>query len=204
MADNAINDLISKYSIDDVKKAAAGKQDLDKNAFLNLLVTQLKNQDPLDPLKNEEFIAQLAQFNSLEQMMNLNTSFTKMLLVQQMGQATALIGQPVAYQNEAGETLQGIAQSVTVQDGEPQIQVGSDMVPFENIIALGQATTSDILAQASYLIGKQVSWLDADGTRKSGIVASVELNGGNPLLTLTGNSGKTLGLSDIIAVASPT
>lgn len=50
------------------------KNDLDKDAFLRLLTTQLANQDPLNPIEDREFIAQLAQFSSLEQMQNLNKS----------------------------------------------------------------------------------------------------------------------------------
>lgn len=48
--------------------------DLDKNAFLRLLTVQLSNQDPLNPMEDREFIAQLAQFSALEQMQNLNTT----------------------------------------------------------------------------------------------------------------------------------
>lgn len=198
-----LNDIISKYSVEDLQAKNAQSSELDKNAFLNLLVTQLKYQDPLDPLKNEEFIAQLAQFNSLEQMMNLNTSFDKMLLVQQLSQATGLIGQPVAYQNADGEFLAGIAQSVTVEDGVPMLQVGNDSVSVDNIVALGQATTSSILSQASYLIGKEVSWIDDTGGRQSGIVNTVEIDAGVPYLILSGDEGKVLGLSDIIAVSQP-
>ncbi|CAK7020100.1 hypothetical protein KQI38_19595 [Tissierella carlieri] len=50
--------------------------DLDKDAFLRLLTTQLANQDPLNPMEDREFIAQLAQFSSLEQMQNLNKTFS--------------------------------------------------------------------------------------------------------------------------------
>lgn len=48
---------------------------LDKNAFLHLLITQLKNQDPMNPMKDKEFIAQMAQFSSLEQLQQMNEKF---------------------------------------------------------------------------------------------------------------------------------
>lgn len=55
----------------------APKQELDKDAFLQLLVTQLRYQDPLNPVDDKEFIAQMAQFTSLEQMQNLNKTATE-------------------------------------------------------------------------------------------------------------------------------
>jgi flagellar basal-body rod modification protein FlgD len=55
-------------------ESAPVKDAMDKDAFLRLLVTQLKNQDPLKPADNTEFVAQLAQFSSLEGITNLNTS----------------------------------------------------------------------------------------------------------------------------------
>lgn len=58
--------------IDNKKSLETKKNDLDKDAFLRLLTTQLANQDPLNPMEDKEFIAQLAQFSSLEQMQNLN------------------------------------------------------------------------------------------------------------------------------------
>lgn len=58
--------------------ANSGKDELGKDAFLQLLVTQLQNQDPLNPTDNTEFVAQLAQFSSLEGITNLNTSMTGM------------------------------------------------------------------------------------------------------------------------------
>lgn len=62
---------------DDKKTIDTRKNDLDKDAFLRLLTTQLANQDPLNPMEDREFIAQLAQFTALEQMQNLNKNFEK-------------------------------------------------------------------------------------------------------------------------------
>ncbi len=80
----------------------AEANDLDKDAFLKLLVAQLNNQDPLSPMKNEEFIAQLAQFSSLEQMQQINSNLSQsidadFLLNQAMNNSlvTTLIGKDV-------------------------------------------------------------------------------------------------------------
>jgi flagellar basal-body rod modification protein FlgD len=69
--------------------------DLDKQAFLLLLVKQLGNQDPLDPMDNNEFVSQLALFGSLEQQINLNASFEQFLSMQQLTQASTLLGKVV-------------------------------------------------------------------------------------------------------------
>lgn len=66
-------ELIHRFDDEKEKKVEnAPNNDLDKMAFLRLLTTQLANQDPLNPMEDREFIAQLAQFSALEQMQNLN------------------------------------------------------------------------------------------------------------------------------------
>jgi flagellar basal-body rod modification protein FlgD len=93
--------------------ASAGMPDaVDKEAFLQLLVTQLKYQDPLSPISNEEFLAQLAQFSSLEQLQSINTGTQTGLLLQQSvtnSLSTALIGKDVLVGTDA----------VTIAGGQP-------------------------------------------------------------------------------------
>ncbi len=84
------NDIEYIYKFDEQANRAdnSKKNDLDKDAFLRLLTVQLSNQDPLNPIEDREFIAQLAQFSSLEQIQNLNNtvanSSTEMIEVMDM------------------------------------------------------------------------------------------------------------------------
>jgi flagellar basal-body rod modification protein FlgD len=68
--------LAGLYSTPNQAGSAAGSTELGKDAFLRLLTTQLKNQDPSDPVRNEDFVAQLAQFSSLEQLTTANDTLT--------------------------------------------------------------------------------------------------------------------------------
>ena len=71
------------------------KDSLSKEDFLKILVTQLTHQDPTQPMEDREFIAQMAQFSSLEQMQNLNKEFSRVADLIALSQATTLIGKTV-------------------------------------------------------------------------------------------------------------
>ncbi len=79
---------------------------LGKDEFLKLLITQLKYQNPLEPMEDKDFITQMASFSSLEQMQNLNTTIANLVASNQLQQAAALIGKQVSYitVSSSGET----------------------------------------------------------------------------------------------------
>lgn len=89
---NAINSSNSKTS----KKSGS---ELGKDDFLKLLMAQMKNQDPLNPMQDKDYIAQLATFSSLEQMTNMNTSLNNFLtsMSTNLLQFSELIGKKVSY-----------------------------------------------------------------------------------------------------------
>ena len=96
---------------------------LGKDDFLKLLLTQLSNQDPLKPMEDKEFIAQLAQFNTLEQMQQVNKNLVDMLTTQTISQASSLIGKLVV----AG-AVGGKVTAVTMVNGQAQLilKVGNE------------------------------------------------------------------------------
>ena len=90
-----------------------GSSFIGKEGFLKLLITQLQNQDPLEPMSNEDFAAQLAQFSSLEQMQNLNESFGQLMDLTRISGSANLIGKNVEYFDEAsGLNLGGTVDKV--------------------------------------------------------------------------------------------
>ncbi|NUU35842.1 flagellar hook assembly protein FlgD [Pseudomonas sp. C2B4] len=128
----SLNDILANSSIKTTKdtdalgsaaNSATGKKALGKDAFLQLLVTQLKNQNPLEPQGNGEFVAQLAQFSSLEGITTLNTTVSGIASnygSSQALQASSLVGRSVIAPGdkaviESGKSLTGsisIPQSV--------------------------------------------------------------------------------------------
>ncbi len=106
-------------------------QELGKDDFLKLRITQLSNQDPTNPMENTEFIAQMAQFSSLEQMTNMSTSFTRMANMLFSSEATNTIGRTVEL-NVNGEMQTGIVEAAT-RGENPMVQVNGSLYSMDYI-----------------------------------------------------------------------
>ena len=99
-----------------------------KNDFLKLLVAQLQNQDPMKPMEDTQFIAQMAQLNTVEQLTAMNNQLTEFLNSQALSQASALIGKTVEAAAPGGSVINGIVEEVRVQQGKPILVVNGKSV----------------------------------------------------------------------------
>lgn len=120
--------------------ASAGfSSQIGQNQFLQLLVAQMKSQNPLEPTSNQEFLGQLAQFSTLSGIETLNSNFSDLMSLQQITQGSSLIGKQVAYMNADDQAASGIVQSVAVTDGKMQLQVGGNLITLDRILGVAAA-----------------------------------------------------------------
>lgn len=111
-------------------------QTLGQNDFLKLLVTQMTSQDPLNPQKDTDFIAQMAQFSSLEQSKTMASDVSTLRAQQNFSQAYSLLGQTVSLQVDKNATAQGIVQAVQVDAGTPKLLVNGRSYDLSQLLTV--------------------------------------------------------------------
>ena len=107
------------------------KQELDKDDFLKILLTQLTHQDPSEPMKDKEFIAQMAQFSTLEQMTNMAGAFTELSGVMATSRAMGTLGHEVEILN-GDQLVRGVVEAVSGREF-PQVLVGGTYYDLDKV-----------------------------------------------------------------------
>ena len=118
---------------------------LDENDFLNLLVAQLKYQDPSKPVDSSQFMSQTAQFTQVQQMDEMTKATESVLSLQQGLAASALVGKTVQYTLADGTTGSGTALSASfgvASNAEPTVRVGTQDIPLSSITTVGEPRTT--------------------------------------------------------------
>ena len=121
------------------KDATADK--LGSDAFLQLLVAQLKYQDPTNPADSTQFLAQTAQFQMVEKLEQLTKMTTEMNRIQHTVEATALLGKQVTYTVD-GEEKTGVVTSTHLYSNGPTVRVGGKDVALEAVQQISVPSTS--------------------------------------------------------------
>lgn len=111
----------------------APKQEMDGEMFLSLLVTQLANQDPSNPMDTNEMIGQTTQLATMEQLTTLTTRQLESFSLQMRSAASALIGREVEYVDAGGKTVTGTVESVSFAGPVPLVNVGGTAVALDSI-----------------------------------------------------------------------
>ena len=122
--------VVESASQSSLKKAESAGSDMDKDAFLQLLVAQMKYQDPLQPTSNTEYISQYAQFSQVEQMQNMAASTD-------LARASSLVGQQVYVKTTAsnGESkyVQGRVDYVVYENGKAYLAIEESLYSLEDL-----------------------------------------------------------------------
>lgn len=119
--------------------ATNAKKELDQEVFLQLLVAQLRNQDPTSPMDTTEMMAQSTQLASMEQLTGLADTSRDSFALQMRIAASGLVGQTVGYVDADGVTQTGVASSVSFEGPVPVVSVGDVKVPLDSVSAVTAA-----------------------------------------------------------------
>lgn len=114
-------------------KTSNASANMGPDQFMQLMITQMTHQDPMEPMKDSEFIGQLAQFSTLESIKKLNSSFADMLFMQQLTQGADLIGKNIVYAQAGQGEQRGVVDAVKVEDGKLQLSVGDKTVALADV-----------------------------------------------------------------------
>lgn len=192
---------------------------LGKDEFLKILMVQLQNQDPLNPMEDKEFIAQMAQFTSLEQMTKMASSFEKFIEFQKSNTLSSYvgwIGKNVDYEiitknvdedgNELDPTIEtgsGIIESIVNKGDIVELHLDDGKVIYQDEIKKVQnqyeSSYENQLTMSSQMVGMMVSWLNEDKEQVDlSIISSVHMKNGRILYEL--NDGTLIKGEQIVKV----
>ena len=125
---------------------------LNLNDFLNMLLTELQNQDPLSPMDSTTMLTQIGQITQVGATQNLTTTLNSLLLGTGLNSASQMIGKTISGLGDDGTQVTGVVNGVTVTNGTPELNVGTESVSLSNVSAIlsnnGTGSPTDTSSQA--------------------------------------------------------
>lgn len=200
------NSIDPSLLIKNSPKAASttGSSALGKDDFMKILITQLQNQDPLNPMDDKDFVSQMATFSSLEQLTNLNSTLQNFVTSQSQNSLASysqLMGKEVSWSKTDTTTdpsnpidTTGTGKIVSIQNKGGQINFTLDngtVIGPGDISQVDENSNENSLLQASMLIGKTVTYLDSNNNELQAVVQSVSSKNGSILFQLN-DANKTV------------
>lgn len=207
-----VNSINSSYLLSNLQKdRKAGSDILGKDDFLKILMTQLQNQDPLNPMQDKDFVAQMATFSTLEQITNMGKSIDRFVQAEQQNKMISysqFTGKEITWhkiETENGQEVvrQGNGRVQSVQFKEDTVtfvlEDGTELEPA-NISQVNELSRENSMLQASMLIGKTVTYLNAEKQEKTAIVQSVSFKDGKTSYLLDDENNTSIVSSQITKI----
>lgn len=173
---NTNNSTIDGLSINKKTETKKNNNELGQAAFLELMITQMKNQNPLEPQDNSEFVAQLAQFSSVEGLERLNKNFTSFMSTNAL-QASSLVGRSVSVESDTSTLQNGGLISGTFDldysSKDAKISIYDDVGSLVQSIPLGELSKGENVfrwdGQNIEVNGKLLDWKAPDNGAAVGV-----------------------------------
>jgi flagellar basal-body rod modification protein FlgD len=173
---NTNSSAIDSLSINKKTETKKNNNELGQAAFLELMITQMKNQNPLEPQDNSEFVAQLAQFSSVEGLERLNKNFTSFMSTNAL-QASSLVGRSVSVETDTSTLLNGGLISGMVDldysSKDAKISIYDDVGSLVQTIPLGELSQGENVfrwdGQNIEVNGKLLDWKAPDNGAPVGV-----------------------------------
>jgi len=173
----------------------------DPNAFLKILVAQMKYQNPMEPTNSDTFINQLTQMASMEQMANVSTSMNNLAVQYEMSRDFEMIGQQVTLR-AGNNTIRGIVGGVEIVNKKPYFYLAGEpqgnRYTLDQVTGINKPADLDILPYLA-LVGQSVKVANDNG-EFTGLVDKILFNNGNPLIQVNGD---TFDINDILEIINP-
>ena len=121
-------------------KPTSSKMSLKPEDFIKMMITQLQNQDPMEPAKNEQLLAQMSQIGQLQSSTDLQTSLKTMVLQNNIGSAGNLIGKKVNGLDATGAKIDGLVTSVRVENDQVSLDLDNGQsLSLSNVLGIAQS-----------------------------------------------------------------
>ncbi|MEH7440952.1 flagellar hook assembly protein FlgD [Bacillus sp. JJ1122] len=208
-----VNGINSSYLLSNLQKErkSSGSDVLGKDDFLKILMTQLQNQDPLNPMQDKDFVAQMATFSTLEQITNMGKSIDRFVQAEEQNRMISysqFAGKEITWhkieeQNGQEIVKEGTGKVASVQFKENDVlfilEDGTTLEPG-NISQINELSQENHLLQASMLIGKTVTYLDTNKQEQTAVVQSVSFKNGKTSYVMNDENGTSIVSSQITKI----
>lgn len=133
---SAVSSVFDPTATNTTSSSTVGQQTLGQDDFLKLLAQQFESQDPMQPMQDTSFIAQMAQFTSLQQSSAMSKDMSDMKSQQQVATANSYLGHRVTVDAGNGQSASGDVTAVQMVDGVPQLVVGGNNYDMSAVLVV--------------------------------------------------------------------